>query len=103
MLSQTEHAERLALYNQKLNDQEIADKLYLGKNSIFLWRKKYKLPANGKGGSKPVSPEEHAKRVKIYENSYGLTHRELGKAMGLSINGFRNWLYAYKAEVQTHG
>lgn len=44
-LSKQEHERRLALYNQGMNDKEMADALFYSQSAILNWRRKHGLPA----------------------------------------------------------
>lgn len=47
------HQQLLDLYNEGLTDQQIASKVGLkASSSVCIWRKKHKLPANGRSGNK---------------------------------------------------
>lgn len=89
-----EEKERLKLYNQGLNDGQIARKLYVSRDAIKSWRRSRKLPANAEQGEKPgISDKEHQRRLDYYNQ--GLTDREIGEEVGLSKSGVAYWRGSY--------
>ena len=44
-INEVRKEEFLLLYNQELNDYEIAERMQLSDSTIFRWRKEYNLPA----------------------------------------------------------
>lgn len=95
ILTPEEHDERLRLYKQGLTDHEIAAILYLEPSTIYGWRKKRGYKANGHGGNRPISHDEHQRRLVIWKKNETATLEELGKKMGLSRAGVRNWMKKY--------
>ena len=89
-LSPEEHERRLALYNQGLNDRQIADLLFWNVHTIFCWRKAYNLPAN-----KPhkLSREEHEQRKHLFLQ--GKTIQEIADIVGTSYGAIFYWFKKY--------
>jgi len=94
-LSKKEERKRLKLYNQGLNDVEMAAELNVGRHAVRGWRKRRGLPANvGPGETGSIPEEEHKERLKYYNQ--GLSDREIGKKVHLSKTGIAYWR-------ETHG
>lgn len=66
-LAPEKHAERLALYEQGLDDGQIAKALGVVKKTIFDWRQLHGLPTRN---SVHFSPEQHAARTLLYQMGY---------------------------------
>jgi hypothetical protein len=100
-LTDEERAERMRLYEQGLTDVEIGEKLYLATITVYSWRTKAGLPANGQGGTPKISAKEHSRRLKIFDQYKPKSYEALGRLIGLSGAGARNWMIRYG--VGKHG
>lgn len=86
-IPQEEHAERMRLYNQGLNDREIAEILSYTSANIYQWRKKNGLPANFTANKKKVEID-YAKMDELLisgEMSMYRIARELGCSKSVVI------------------
>jgi len=86
-VTKEENALRLKLYNEGLNDREIAYKLNLSKSAIFRWRKVNNLPANVNKGN--LSIREVEKRIELINK--GLGDKEIADILGINPKTFTNW------------
>ena len=86
MLTAEEHAERMRLYHQGLNDVEIGERLYITKCGVYCWRKANGLPPN-----KPRvkwTPEQKKKALSIAKRKGISTAR---KETGVPEATIRMW------------
>ena len=79
-------AEARRLYDEGLQDAQIAEKLGLSKVTVFEWRKKKGLPAHPKE-SRMRQHEDEARR--LYDE--GKTDREIGDAVGVTTSTVFRW------------
>ena len=81
-LSRKEHEKRLALFNQGLNNYEIAEGCHTTPNAIAIWK-----TTNGLHSPKPAIDEEVA--VEMFAN--GASDKEIADAMGVTSTMVRSW------------
>ena len=88
-----ENRKRIRLYEQGLNDREIAEKCGVSLWSIFSWRKRRNLPSIseriGSKRGKKLTKNEDEKRVKLYEQ--GFDDREIAEKRDVSQTVISSW------------
>lgn len=97
-LSEKEEKERLDLYNQGMNDAEIAKKLYISKCVISVWRTKRGLSPNAPKGFQKgnkygclsrLSELRENKRLELYNR--GLNDAQIARILGLNNSTVSQW------------
>lgn len=81
-LSREEHEKRLALFNQGLNNYEIAEGCHTTPNAIAIWK-----TTNGLHSPKPTINEDLA--VEMFDD--GASDQEIADAMGVTSTMVRSW------------
>lgn len=82
-----EHDRRLELYNQGMNDRQIAEILGVGDTAIYKWRKQNGMKPNH---TRCVTDN----RMELYEK--GCTDQEIAKAIGKNAQAVKEWRKANK-------
>lgn len=80
--------ERLILYNQGLNDKQIADLTYYTPKVVTQWRRSRGLAPNGRKIPR-LTDEENEKRMKLYNLGYG--DKRIAKECGVSKGAISQW------------
>ena len=89
-LTQEENERRILLYDQGLSDCEIGRVLGRNSSTIWVWRKRSKLPAKREHhGRRPLPNEEESRRLQAHEK--GLSDSELARELNVTIFGVRSW------------
>ena len=81
MINEKENKERLTLYQQGLNDREIAEQLFVSESTIYYWRKKQGLPPNKKDNWKI--------RYKLYQQ--GLNDKQIAMQLNVTPDCIFTW------------
>lgn len=90
--------ERLSLYEQGLNDYEIADIQRVTQATIFLWRKKNNLPKNP-AKKNPIFVEKMEYRMQLYELGYN--DKKIGDMTNVSSTTIYMWRKRKKLPSQS--
>ena len=87
-IKEIKNKKRMELYNQGLTDKEIAKKLKNNKKTIYLWRKKNNLSANGR---KSKISDNKLRKIFFY-SQMDLSYNEIAKKSDCSVGSVYYWL-----------
>jgi transposase len=87
-LSKKEYKKRLFWYNKGLIDKEIGEKVNRTQNTIYQWRKKNGLKANGK---KSTLSDNKIKKIHNY-NKRGFSITEIARKVNCSTGSVYYWI-----------
>lgn len=80
------HNEAIMLYSMGYTDKEIANTLGFNSESVYRWRKRFKIPTKHISGKTPIP---HDKALMLYKA--GFTDVDIAKALGYKSNSVSRW------------
>lgn len=80
---------RRELYDQGLTDKAVGEALGFHPSTIYCWRRKNGLPANGVTYHKLLSPEDDVERRRLYDE--GLSDVEIARRVNRRPGAIRAW------------
>lgn len=91
-------------WNKRLDVSKIAEKLGLGKTTIFRWMKRYNIKTRNNSESKLKGKYKPTKE-ELYDLYWkqGLSTVKIGKNFGFNNNVIRMWLKQYRIKVRKLG
>lgn len=87
MLEPNEHAKRLALYHQGLNDRKIAEQVCVTPEAITFWRRTHGLPANTPRSK--ITPSMEAEMLRMHGD--GMSDGQIAREIGLTKPTVLTW------------
>lgn len=87
-ISEEEHSKRMFWYKKGLVDKEIGEKINKSQYTIYSWRKKHGLTANGK---KSTLSDNKIKKIYDY-NKRGFSIAEIARKVSCSTGSVYYWI-----------